>query len=103
MPTKQAERNKQAMHELGSMHDTSSMGMNHTMNTSNPYMMAPVTSESQFLKEMTLHHEAAVVMANQVLKLPSLHAEVAKLAKDIISAQTTEIKMMKDWIAVWKY
>lgn len=65
--------------------------------------MAPITSERQFLKEMVAHHEAAILMSKQVLALPGNHGEVTSLAKNIISSQTTEIKMMKDWIAAWKY
>ena len=67
----------------------------------NKYMMGKVTSEEQFLKDMVLHHEAAVEMARQVLLL-NPRAEVKKLADDIINAQTTEIKMMNDWLAAWK-
>ena len=69
---------------------------------SNPYMMGKVTSERQFLQNMKLHHEAAVTMAQQVLLVKSIHPEVKKLANDIISAQTTEIKMMRDWLAAWR-
>jgi uncharacterized protein (DUF305 family) len=68
----------------------------------NPYMMGKITSERQFLQEMKLHHESAVQMAQQVLLLQSLHPEVKKLANDIITAQTTEIKMIKDWLAAWR-
>lgn len=68
----------------------------------NPYMMGKITSERQFLQEMKLHHESAVQMAQQVLLLPPLHPEVKKLANDIIAAQTTEIKMIKDWLAAWR-
>ncbi len=65
--------------------------------------MAPVTSEKQFLRDMKLHHEAAVTMSQQVLKLPTIRPEVTQLAKNIIATQTTEIKMIKDWMAAWKY
>ena len=77
----------------------------HVMATmpTNQYMMSKVTSEKQFLKEMKLHHEAAVTMAQQVLAVPSIRPEVRDLAKDIIATQTTEIKMMRDWITAWKY
>ena len=68
-----------------------------------PYAMSKITSEKQFLKEMKLHHEAAVTMAQQVLAVPSIRPEVRDLAKDIIATQTTEIKMMRDWITAWKY
>jgi uncharacterized protein (DUF305 family) len=51
---------------------------------------------------MTLHHEAAIVMANQVLLLPNLHPEVKQLAEAIIKAQTTEVTQMKLWMKMWK-
>ena len=63
----------------------------------NPYMMTAVTSEKQFLEEMIKHHEAAVLMAQQVLTITS-SVDIKKLANDIISAQTTEIKTMRDWL-----
>ena len=69
--------------------------MGHEM--SNPYMMQEVKSEEQFLRDMVLHHEAAVMMAEQVLRLnPS--EEVRKLASSIIEAQAKEITQMKSWL-----
>ena len=70
--------------------------------TTNPYMMGKITSERQFLQQMKLHHEAAVVMAQQVLLIRTIRPEIKKLANDIVSAQTTEIRMMKDWLSAWK-
>lgn len=70
---------------------------------SNHYMMAKITSERQFLKEMKLHHEAAVKMSEQALLLTNLRPEVRALAKNIIATQKTEIKTMTDWITAWKY
>jgi uncharacterized protein (DUF305 family) len=66
-------------------------------------MMGKITSEKQFLYNMKAHHEAAVVMAQQVLLIPSIHPEVKTLAKNIIDSQSTEIKAMRDYIAAWKY
>ena len=60
-------------------------------------MMSEIKSEKQFLEEMVLHHQTAIVMSQQVLKL-SPRREIKNLANDIINAQTTEIKMMKDWL-----
>lgn len=74
--------------------DNSAQTMN--MNSNNPYVMSPIKSEKDFLSQMVLHHESAVIMAQDVLKLnPS--DKVKKLAEDIISAQTKEIEMMKGW------
>lgn len=69
--------------------------------TENPYMMRDVTSERQFVEDMIMHHEAAVMMAEQVLELHP-RAEVKKLAEDIVAAQSKEIEMMKGWLSSWK-
>ncbi len=53
-----------------------------------------------FLAEMITHHEGAVAMANQVLAT-SKRPELITLAHDIITAQTGEIKMMRDWQTTW--
>ncbi len=76
-------------------------GYGYSMMGDNRYMMSDITTEKQFVEDMIVHHQAAVTMANQVLKL-NPRAEVKKLANDIISAQTSEINMMKDWITNWK-
>lgn len=56
--------------------------------------------DEAFLREMIVHHEGAVVMAEQVLTT-SKRPELIKLANDIVTAQTSEIKMMKDWQKAW--
>lgn len=76
-----------------SQKDHSMMGHNMT----NPYMMQEVKSEEQFLRDMILHHEAAVLMAEQVLKL-NPREEVRRLANAIIEAQAKEIAQMKGWL-----
>lgn len=53
-----------------------------------------------FLAEMIVHHEGAVEMAKQVLE-NSKRPELIKLANDILSAQTKEIEMMKNWQKIW--
>lgn len=56
--------------------------------------------DQAFLQEMVVHHEGAVTMAEQVLAT-SKRPELRKLAEDIITAQTKEIKMMQDWEKQW--
>lgn len=56
--------------------------------------------DKAFLSEMIVHHEGAVVMAEAVLE-NSKRPELIKLANDIIKAQTSEIEMMKSWLASW--
>lgn len=77
------------------------MRMNHTMSGMNSYTSPSITTEKQFVEEMIKHHQAAVTMAQQVLTL-SPRDEVKKLANDIISAQSAEIKMMQSWLTNWK-
>lgn len=56
--------------------------------------------DKAFLSEMIVHHQGAVEMAQAVLK-KSQRPELIKLANDIISAQTREIDMMKNWQNTW--
>ena len=50
--------------------------------------------DNLFLKGMILHHEMAVMMAEQVLTL-NPKEEVGEFANDVITAQTSEIEEMK--------
>jgi uncharacterized protein (DUF305 family) len=68
----------------------------------NPYLMSTVTSEEQFLRDMILHQQAAVTMAQQVLTVPVIHDEVRRLANDIITTQGKEIEEMQKWIVTWR-
>lgn len=56
--------------------------------------------DQAFIKEMIIHHEGAIIMAQQVLHT-STRPELIKLANDIISAQTNEIAQMKAWYKRW--
>lgn len=56
--------------------------------------------DQAFLSEMVMHHQGAVVMAQAVLET-SKRSELIQLAKDIISAQTREINMMRNWQKNW--
>jgi uncharacterized protein (DUF305 family) len=73
--------------------------MMHDMNAS----LAGKTGDAfdtAFLSEMIVHHQGAVEMAQSVLKT-SKRPELITLAKNIISAQNAEIKMMQDWQGTW--
>jgi uncharacterized protein (DUF305 family) len=50
--------------------------------------------DKAFLEGMIHHHEGAVQMANQALKL-DLRAEVAALAENIVTTQKAEMDLMK--------
>lgn len=54
----------------------------------------------RFLQAMVPHHEAAVVMA-QDLAQKTKRPELKKLAKDIMSSQQMEINQMKQWQKAW--
>lgn len=56
--------------------------------------------DKAFIDEMIIHHEGAVDMAKLVLE-QSERKELKDLANDIITAQTKEIDMMKQWKAEW--
>ncbi len=56
--------------------------------------------DRRFLNAMIPHHDGAVVMAQDALK-KSKRPEIQKLAQDIISSQTVEIKQMKQWQQAW--
>lgn len=56
--------------------------------------------EQAFIKEMIVHHEGAVAMAEMVLQ-KTQRPELVQLANDIISAQTREINMMRGWDTQW--
>lgn len=56
--------------------------------------------DKAFLSGMIVHHQGAVEMAEEVLRV-SKRPELLKLANDIITAQNKEIEMMKDWQYSW--
>lgn len=54
-----------------------------------------------FIDAMTVHHEGAIEMAQEALS-SSAREEIRGMANDIISAQTKEIEMMKQWQEEWR-
>jgi uncharacterized protein (DUF305 family) len=53
-----------------------------------------------FIDLMTEHHQGAIAMAN-LAKTNAGHDEIRNMADDIISAQASEVEMMKGWKAAW--
>ena len=58
--------------------------------------------DQAFIAEMIEHHQGAIDMAKLAQK-NAKHDEVKALAGDIITAQTNEINMMKNWQKEWGY
>lgn len=86
----------------GSMMNNNGSSMQTMMHDMNAALVGKTGDDfdKAFLSEMIIHHAGAVEMAQAVLK-NSKRPELIKLANDIISAQTTEINMMKNWQTVW--
>jgi uncharacterized protein (DUF305 family) len=86
------------------MEDHSSMGM---MNT-NAGMMNELNGKTgeafdkAFLEQMIMHHQSAINMA-ATGKTNAQHQEVKDLTVAIVTAQTKEIKQMKQWQSEWGY
>jgi len=65
--------------------------------------------DNEFMNQMIPHHEGAIEMANDALaKLPSeqtndaeMIGSLRQLAQSIVSAQTAEVKEMRQWQATW--
>jgi uncharacterized protein (DUF305 family) len=58
-----------------------------------------ITSEEAFIAEMIPHHQEAVDSSR--LMLDSENPAVRELAQSIISAQESEIAMMRSWMQEW--
>ena len=54
--------------------------------------------EILYVKDMIVHHQGAVDMAEKVLTFDGIHEETVIFAKQIIESQTTEIEFMERWL-----
>jgi uncharacterized protein (DUF305 family) len=72
--------------------------MMHDMQSAPNAANAPY--DLQFLDTMIAHHQAAVVMSKPALE-KAQHAELKKMAQDIVTSQTKEIEQMQAWRAQW--
>jgi uncharacterized protein (DUF305 family) len=71
--------------------------------TGEPDVLASVSAaefDREFITEMIPHHEMAIMMA-QMLQASTGRAEMKRLAENIITSQSDEIKMMRNWLAAW--
>ena len=86
------------------MEDHSSMGMMDA----NAGMMNELNGKTgeafdkSFLEQMIMHHQSAINMA-ATGKTNAQHQEVKDLTVAIVTAQTKEIKQMKQWQTEWGY
>lgn len=71
-------------------------GMVHEMSSKN-MQRSEAYGDKSFLSAMIPHHEAAVVMANDVLE-NGKDPQVKKWAHEVIAAQQAEIKQMSQWL-----
>ena len=58
--------------------------------------------DAAFIKEMIVHHEGAVEMA-ELSATNAKHDEIKQLSTEIIAAQEKEITMMRQWQKDWGY
>lgn len=53
--------------------------------------------DERWLQAMIVHHQAAIDMSGQLLKVGE-HSELVSFAEAVITAQTAEIKQMQEWL-----
>lgn len=58
--------------------------------------------DKAFIEMMIPHHEGAIEMAKAAQR-SAKHQEIKDMAEDIISAQQSEIDMMRGWQRSWGY
>jgi len=58
--------------------------------------------DKAFIEGMIPHHQGAIDKARAALQ-SAKHDEIKRMARDIISAQQSEIDMMKQWQKDWGY
>lgn len=95
---------RDAQHEManGQMMGGTSMGMQDEMGAMNSMLRGKTGDafDQAFLAEMIVHHQGAVLMAQQALK-DAKHQEIKDLAQGIITAQNKEIAEMQAWQIAW--
>jgi uncharacterized protein (DUF305 family) len=89
--------NKQGTKQQGNMMMNGD-GMSHDMSMD----LGPADGDYdlRFIDGMAMHHQGAVVMAEEALT-KAQHPELKKLAQDIIAAQKLEISQMEGWRTAW--
>lgn len=62
--------------------------------------VGPAEFDREFIVEMIPHHEMAIMMA-QMLAAATERPEMKQLADNIITSQSREIDMMRNWLEDW--
>lgn len=88
-----------SMMDNDDIQDIGMQGMMMNMNTALQGKSGDAFDQA-FLREMIVHHEGAVEMAQRAL-VNAQHSEIKELAAGIISAQRKEISDMKTWQKSW--
>lgn len=87
-------------HEIFDRDGSRMMGGGMGMMSMHLYGLDGDDFDREFIKEMIIHHEGAIDMANQALK-SAKHEEIKNLANNIIASQSKEIEDMKAWYQAW--
>jgi len=88
-----------SMMDEGEMHG-SNMGMSMKDMSSLLATLRGDEFDQTFINLMIDHHQGAIDMA-ELVATNTERKELKELANDIITAQTKEIEMMKDWLDSW--
>lgn len=88
----------------GNMMDHSAMGMMDDMASMTTKLEGKTGDDfdKAFIEQMIMHHQSAIDMAAPGQK-NAKHQEIKDLAAAIVTAQSKEIKQMKDWQTAWGY
>lgn len=100
--TGNANESPMAQMDHGSMHDTtdsSAAPMDHG-SMSMDLGPADESFDLRFIDAMMLHHQGAIIMAEEALEKSS-RPEMKELAERIINAQQQEIAQMQSWRQAW--
>ena len=98
----------QMMQQSTQKMDTEETGSKMGMGMSMDDMMNSMKDKGEdefdqaFIEAMIPHHQGAIEMAKEAQK-KSQHEEIKRMADDIISAQSKEIEMMRQWQKDWGY
>lgn len=91
----------EVMNQHGMMENNSGMHMGTRGDDSDMVKLEQATDfDIAFVEHMIPHHQMAVMMAS-MLKGGTQRPEMKKLADDIVSAQTSEIDQMRNWLKEW--